>query len=249
MNNLLRFITPAALALALASPGAKAQTAVGKWAAYQSFGDATEVETHGNLTFCLSSGNLYSFDTDDNSIETYNKINRLNDNRISTIAYAPQQQTLIIVYDNSNIDLLTSDGATTNIADLMQSTSVTDKNINDITIDDGKAYLAGGFGIMQLDLEKQEISNTYLFESNVRSVAAKDNVLYAATDDGVYAGEMDRNLLDQGNWTLVAFEVLDRMATTYDGRMYGMDGGNLYRWNDSGQFERMFSETLTFLRR
>lgn len=247
MNNLLRFITPSALALALASPDAKAQTAVGEWAAYQSFGDATEVETHGNLTFCLSNGNLYSFDTDDNSIETYNKINRLNDNRISTIAYAPQQQTLIIVYDNSNIDLLTGDGATTNIADLMQSTSVTEKNINDITIHDGKAYLAGGFGIMQLDLKRQEISNTYLFDSNVRSVAVKDNVLYAATDDGVCAGEMDRNLLDQGNWTLIAFEVLDRMATTDDGRMYGMDGGNLYRWNDSGQFERMFSETLTFL--
>ena len=248
MNNLLRRMIPAVLLAVLAPLAAGAQTAVGEWAAYKSFGEATKVETYGTMTYCLSDGNLYSFDTDDNSIVAYDKTNRLYDNKISTMAYAPQHQTLIIVYQNSNIDLLVGGETTINIADLMQTTSITDKDIYGITINGRHAYLAGGFGVMLIDLEKQEISNTYLLDHSVLSTAVKDSVLYAATSDGVYAGDMKRNLLDKDNWKLVALEVLGKLVTTDDGRMYGIDSGHLYRWSDEGRFETVFNETLAFLK-
>lgn len=247
MNTTIRRLAVALLLTLPALLTALPQAAVGEWTAYQSFRDATEVESHGSLTYCLSNGNLYSFDADDNSIETYNKVNVLNDTKISTIAYSPAYQTLVIIYDNGNIDLLIRAERTVNLADLMQSTSITEKTINDIAINGDYAYLAGGFGICLLNVARQEISNTYLFDAGVTSVAVVGGTIYAATPEGVYAGDTSRNLIDQNNWTLVSQMSFNRLAATDDGRLYAIDGQGLYQWDGAQQFTQVMAESLVFI--
>lgn len=247
MKAILRNLALAAAASLLAAVMAGAQTAVGEWMAYQSFGDASGVESHGNMTFCLSNGNLYSFDTDDGSVTPYNRVNLLNGNKASVIGYGAADRVLVVVYDDGNIDLVEGAERTYNIADLMQSTSITDKGINDITVSGHMAYLVGDFGICLLNLERREIANTYLFEYSVLSVAECGGKLFAATDDGVYAGDMSDNLLDRGNWQLVSVSLMQRLATTDDGSLYAIDGAGLYRWDGAGQFVTVSSGAYTIL--
>lgn len=49
---------------------------------------------------------FYTYGKDDNSIKQYYKGNGLNDNTISLIRYNKQTKSLLIIYDNSNIDIL-----------------------------------------------------------------------------------------------------------------------------------------------
>ncbi len=242
------FVTVALPALVLSFPAFAQTTAVGEWAAYQSFTDATKVESYGNLTYCLSNGNLYSFDTDDNSLETYNKVNLLYDTKISTIAYSADYQTLVIAYESGNIDLLIRASRTVNIADLANTSSVTDKTINSIYINSSTAYLAGNFGICLLNIEKHEISNTYMFDYTVRDVALLNDTLYAATDNGVYAGSTSRNLIDGSNWELADASLFTKLAVTGDGRLYGINTEGLYLRDSSGQFTRVLSDEMTYVR-
>ena len=51
----------------------------------------------GNLIYVLSDGSLYSYDTEDTSIQTYDKTNYLSDVDITNIVYSKDYKTLLIV--------------------------------------------------------------------------------------------------------------------------------------------------------
>lgn len=213
--------------LFMAVTGVSAQLAIGEWTVYMSYSDATEVETYGDVTYCVADGNLYAFDSEDNSVTEYSKVNVLSDTQISHIKYSPDNRALLIVYENGNFDIMIDGGQVYNISDLKESTRFTSKTINDIFVSGEYAYLAGDFGVCIINMKKREISNTYKFEIPVLSNIVVDNVIYAATDQGIYKGDMKKNLLDFSNWTLWKSDVYSRLALM-DGRIYATDMQVLY---------------------
>ena len=68
---------------------------IGSWNNYQAYGDITQIECAGNKVYVLSSKGLYSYNNADNSIQTYDKMNVLNDCSISYIAYCEAAKRLI----------------------------------------------------------------------------------------------------------------------------------------------------------
>ena len=86
-----------------------------------------------------------------------------------------------------------------------------DKTLNSINIVGDYAYFSTNFGILILNLKKKEITNTYVLNKKIYSSVVKDNVIYAATADGLYSGKLTDNLLDANNWVLsnaIAFNQL-----------------------------------------
>ena len=134
---------------------------------------------------------LYYYDKEDNSLNKLSKINGLSDINISSIKYLKSVNTLIIGYENGNIDLLQGD-VITNMSDIKRNTTIIgSKAVNDIFLLDNTAYLACGFGIVVLDLNKTEIKETYLIGSNrnenVAQVFIEGNDICLGTDfdDGI----------------------------------------------------------------
>ena len=193
---------------------------IGQWNAYMAYGDITDIEPTGNIVYVLSSNDLFSYNVNDMSISTYNKMNVLNDTEISHIAWCNSAKRLVIIYSNQNIDLLDNSGNVTNINDYYNKSMTEDKTINNITIDGNHAYLSTGFGILKVNIKDAEISNTYNLGMNITDCAISNNMIYAQTASGTYAGNTSDNLLDKNNWHItydpISFNDANDIAISYD---------------------------------
>ena len=138
---------------------AKAQ--VGTWQAYMAYHEVQQICKADNVLFVLASNDLYQYNLNDHSITTYDKISGLNDTYITMIAWNPQAKRLIIIYDNSNIDLMDTAGNVTNISALYLKSMTDDKTVQKITIDGIYAYLHCDFGYVKVNMKDAEIADTY----------------------------------------------------------------------------------------
>lgn len=175
---------------------------IGQWNAYMAYGNITDIELAGNTVYVLSSNDIFSYNINDMSISTYNKMNVLNDTDISYIAWCNSAKRLVIIYSNQNIDLLDNNGNVTNINDYYNKSMTENKNINNITINGYYAYISTGFGILKVNVKDAEISNTYNLGMNITDCAINGNMIYAQTGSGIYAGNTSDNLLDKKNWKI-----------------------------------------------
>ena len=138
-----------------------ARAQVGTWRTYMAYAEPQQIVKAGNTLFVRASNDLYQYNLTDHSITTYDKINGLNDTYITHIAWNQQAKRLIIVYDNANIDLLDQSGNVTNISALYRKTMTEDKTIDSLTVDGVYAYLYARFGIVKVNMQRAEISDTY----------------------------------------------------------------------------------------
>ena len=134
---------------------------VGTWHHHLAYHQVQSICKAGDELFVLASNDLYQYHLNDQSIITYDKINGLSDTHITHIAWSQQAKRLIAVYQNSNIDLVETDGDIINISALYNKSMTDDKTVYKISIDGIYAYLHCGFGIVKVNLQKAEISDTY----------------------------------------------------------------------------------------
>ena len=134
---------------------------VGTWRNYLSYHEPQQIVKAGNGLFVRASNDLYQYNLTDHSITTYDKLTGLSDNYITHIAWNQQAKRLIIVYQNSNIDLMDTAGNITNISSLYRKATTEDKTIDSLTIDAQYAYLYARLGIVKVDMKRAEISDTY----------------------------------------------------------------------------------------
>ena len=134
---------------------------IGSWRNYLSYAEPKEIQAAGNDLFVLASGALYQYNQNDQSIYTYDKVNGMSDVDITHIRWCQQAKRLVVVYSNSNIDLVESNGNVTNISDLYSKTITGDKTVKSIRIDGIYAYLVCGFGIVKVNVQRAEIADSY----------------------------------------------------------------------------------------
>ncbi len=231
----------------LISSVTSAQMAIGEWQTHLAYNNVTQTAPADNLIYALSDGALFSYNTEDQSISLFNKVNLLSDTGISYIKYSSIHNTLIIVYKNSNIDLLINESIY-NIPDFMNKTMSQDKTLNSINIVGDYAYFSTNFGILILNLKKKEITNTYVLNKKVYSSVVKDNVIYAATADGLYSGKLTDNLLDANNWVLSNAIAFNQLAI-FENKIIGNQPNNgIYSFdNNSLELTSMIGGNFSYM--
>ncbi len=135
---------------------------IGTWKAYMAYHDVQQIQKAGDELFVMASNDLYQYNLNDQSIYTYDKTNGLSDTYITHIKWSSAAQRLIVVYQNSNIDLVELDGDIINISDLYTKVITSDKTVKSIRIDGVYAYLICGFGIVKVNMERAEIADSYM---------------------------------------------------------------------------------------
>ena len=175
---------------------------VGTWKNYLSYNHIEQIYASGDDIFVRASNGLYMYNQKDQSITTFDKTNGLSDTNIKLIGWSKQAKRLIAVYQNSNIDLIETNGNITNISSLYSKTMTEDKTVNHIYIEGQFAYLSTGFGIVKVNIQKAEITETYHLGKNVTACSIRDNTIYAKIDDSIIiSAPLSSNLLDPANWT------------------------------------------------
>lgn len=220
------------LILLLAAFPAFSQIAVGKWRDHLSYNRIIHVEDAGNRIYASSPGALYYYDLDDLTVNRLNKTTILSDVDVSTFAYDPKTHYVVVAYSNANVDIVKGD-AVSNINDIKRSNLGGSKRINSIGFYNRKAFLACAFGIVVLDMNRDEISETiYLGDyggmMNVNDVLFTDSHIVAATDSGIYMAPKNSQTLgiittwQRDNSSLVAGQRVTRLATLDDGRLMAL---------------------------
>lgn len=177
---------------------------IGTWKNYLSYSNIQWVEQGGNKLYVLASNSLYSYNRNDQSIRTYDKINGLSGMDIKFIGWNRTAKRLVIVYSDYNIDLLDDRGNVTNVPDYYLKTLAVDKTVNGIDMSGAYCYLSTGFGLVKLNVSKAEITDSYNLTFPVNYSYIEGNYIYAASqNNGLYRALLTANLLDRSNWTQV----------------------------------------------
>lgn len=175
---------------------------IGTWRNYLSYAEPQQIQAASNDLFVLASGSLYLYNKQDQSIYTYDKTNGMSDVDITHIKWCPQAKRLVVVYSDSNIDLVEVNGNVTNVNDIYARAITGGKTIYSITINGQYAYLACEFGIIKINVKDAEISETYQLGFPVNAIALDNTNLYAnSPTKGVWTATLTSNLIDPANWS------------------------------------------------
>ena len=134
---------------------------VATWQHYLAYHEVQSICKAGEELFVLASNDLYQYNQNDQSITTYNKVNALSDTYITNIAWNQQAKRLIAIYQNSNIDLIDTNGNVLNISALYNKSTTEDKTIQSISIEGIYAYLITPSMILKVNMQKGEITETF----------------------------------------------------------------------------------------
>ncbi|OYT16834.1 MAG: hypothetical protein B7C24_05695 [Bacteroidetes bacterium 4572_77] len=201
MNKYFTFL------LLLVSTGIFAQSiGVGQWRDELPYRETIAVAVTDDIVYGATPYSLFTFRKEDNSMKRYSKINGLSDLGVSTIAYSDSEDVLFVAYSNTNIDLI-RDGQIINISDIKRKQILGKKTINNIYFIDEIAYLSCGFGIVLIDIKKEEVKDTWYIGDEGNSMEVFDivhegNTIYAATENGIRIADLeDDNLANFQSWT------------------------------------------------
>ena len=217
--------------------------AIGSWQIFPAYSCCTDNIVVGQRVYALAEHNLFAYDNEDGSVVTFDWEQQLNDVSIQLIRYNDEVKRIIIVYDNGNIDLLstTDDNDVINLAQLKNNTAYT-KTVNYIQISGPRAYLCTSFGIIVVNMEEQIIENTYQLGMNVRSCALSPTAIFAGTDSGLWTCALSDNLMDKSNWTLVKSDLRAERLEFFADRIWALAGRNLFVSNaDVSSFSSLLS--------
>lgn len=171
-----------------------------KWNLYPSYYGVEQVEPAGKEVFAVANGNLYSYNLNDGSLQTYTKITGLSNSGVKTIAWVKSLQQLVIAYENSCLDILSLGGDVITLSDITDKQMTQDKTINSIYVQGQYAYITTGFGILKLNVKECYFAENYNLGRSVTDVVIKDGFIYAKTSAGVIKGNPADNLYDPSMW-------------------------------------------------
>lgn len=243
-----------------------AQIPTNTWRTHADYFNARGVEIVENKIYCFSKNGFFYFDKATNQSFTLSKLNGLSEANISQIRYSSDLKTLLIAYETGNLDLMgiTTEGSPDKIQNLdfiKQTDAIQDsKAINQIEFRGDFAYLAADFGLVVLDVKKNEIKETYQnIGKNGTKVAIKQIVfardsIFVNTPGGILGAKFSAttNLQFFGNWNplinnqlfksqlfpkdnLIVFP--NELETDTEGKIWIADGENGLLSNFSGSFK------------
>ncbi|WP_455068950.1 type IX secretion system anionic LPS delivery protein PorZ [Prevotella nigrescens] len=174
---------------------------IGTWKNFLAYSNVQWIEKGGNVLYVLASNDLYAYNEKNNSIQTFDKVNGLNDIDIDFIAWNNVAKRLVIVYANQNIDLLTQKGEIISLPDYYRKAMTDNKKVNSLYTEGTYCYVSTGFGVLKINVGRAEISDTYNLGFNVDYTYIEGNYIYAASSErGLYRALLSDNLLDRNNW-------------------------------------------------
>ncbi|MCC9167789.1 type IX secretion system anionic LPS delivery protein PorZ [Pontibacter harenae] len=188
---------------------AQSQVPLGAWQVHVPFQNAKAVVEAGDNIYVAAEQGLFYYDKAFNSIETLTKLDGLKEQLISTIGYDQATQTLIIAYKNTSIDLIRQ-GRIFNIGAINRRQLPGEKKINHILVHNKLAYLSASFGVVVLDLQKQEIKETYSnigpegTTISIKEAAVLGDSIFVATANSVLGASLSANLQDFASWSSVS---------------------------------------------
>ena len=209
--------------------------AMKQWKLHYSYLMPDELVYAQQRIYALSSGALFSVDTESEELQYWNKSTGLTGTTIRHIAYDESTKQLIIGYIDGRVDLLDNEGGVRQLPDLSIKANSVAVTINSISIGQKRAYLAMPFGIVALNTRKAEVEATYYIGAeasavDVQYVIEHGDSVFAFTTDAVYSASVEDDLVNYVYWN---YKLLPsgklQQAFLHRNELYTLQHDTLYR--------------------
>lgn len=223
--------------------------AMGQWRTHLAYNSVTQLTQSQNYIYAVSDGALFAIGKEDDDMQLFSKISGLSDIGISLIKYDEINDQLLIVYKNGNLDVMSSSGVI-NIPDLYNKQLGVTKGISDIYFDGNRAYLSCDFGVMLLNLAKQEIAETYIIGANasfvkVLSSTILNNTIYALSESTIYKADANHpNIVNYEYWqTMSALPGSGALQQVFNfnNHLLLLRNGKLYKQETDGTWSNILN--------
>ena len=225
---------------------------MGQWRLHMSYRNATEIVTTSDYIYVAAGGSLFAYDHADGTLQYWNRATGLNGTSVTHIAYEEPSKTLIIVYQDGQIDLMESNGNITNMPDLYTKAGTMATSVNSITVGTKHTYLAMPFGIIAMNTKKKEIVEIYYIgeeatDQDVIKVIESGDSLYAFTEDKMYRTSLYDNPADFHFWQASDLPTQHlQNAVSHKGKIYSLQDDALYRL-DGNTWTLVSPETFSWI--
>ncbi len=240
-------------ALVFLATSAIAQIPLDSWRTHFSYRSLDGLAVVGSNVYAFSQNGVFYFDATDNQTVTLSKQNGLTETGVSALAFAEAAQTLVVGYENGNVDLLKIDAKNRpddlqNLPILKNSDQILgSKRINQIVLNNKNAFLVGDFGIALLDLARAEIRETYRnigpngTAIDISKLAIANDSIYVLTTAGLRAARFapDVNLQFFGNWRSVNAPIFGSFShlIALNNALFAAENRQVWRYS-GGQWSR-----------
>ncbi|MBR4135341.1 MAG: T9SS type A sorting domain-containing protein [Bacteroidales bacterium] len=207
MNRL--FLTISLLTIGLILHG---QSAIGKFSAHIPLHSFHSVAAAGDYVYAATDNGLMllqksSINSEHPVTSTWTKVDGLSDVDINKIYYDTLTNTLIISYNNGNLDFI-KDDRLFNINNIKERQINNSKVLSQMHCIDRLAYLVYPFGIVIVNIDELLIEDTWFTKAGsvthrANDFAITDNAYVISTDDGIFHLDKDYiNPANFGEWQL-----------------------------------------------
>lgn len=211
---------------------------IGDWRMHINYRNSNSAAISPDKIISANDRSVLSYDYNEGSIQILDKATGLSDFGVSAVAYDETSNTFVIAYINSNVDLIKGN-TIINLPDIKNKLAAGSKTINQIHTFEGIAYLSTDFGVVALDLENEEVDNTYVIgstgnQTQVLDCAISQDTIYALTQEGLKKAYLQaNNLLDYTQWdhTFTAPIAITEIAVFKD-TLYALANG-LFQYDGS----------------
>lgn len=195
------------LLLVLLASAQEPPVPTGQWREHLPYNSATGLAAGNTRIFCSTPYSLFSVQYNEPVIERFSKVNGLSETGISTISMNENRDKLLVAYTNSNLDILAPDRIH-NIPDVKRDNQPGDKSIYQVFSRQNRFYLSTGLGVIVVDANRYEISDTWLIGNGgnpvkVTGFSMDAGFYYAATAEGLKKAAISANPADYRNWQTI----------------------------------------------
>ena len=234
----------------------KAQnTPVLGWRSNFSYTDVKSIVKGNSSLYAATENTIFAIDRAEGSLSKLTKINGLNDVSVGALGLMPDGETLIIGYQNGNIDFV-SDSEIKNLSTVKDFETSQSKRFRSITNNSRDIYFAGDLGVVVYNIDRDEITEAYqnLGQEgkplSINQVLIYNDSIFAATADGLLAASLASsiNRQDFNNWerSLSGLAFSNIIQTNF-GLFAASDSDLFKRENGNWIFYQNLSSPITHL--
>ena len=172
-----------------------------QWTYHSSYQTPTDAIACGDNVYGLyEGGSLLVYDTKSEEVNFLSRVTGLSGTSIKLMDYCSGLRTLVLVYDDGNIDLLnTQIGAITNLPQLQQNPDAT-LSLNALWANEREALLCTAEGVIHINVANASIRGYYLI-GTTKGARLHDGFIYAQHNDGKVARcALIGNPQDKASW-------------------------------------------------
>jgi len=157
--------------------------------------------------YYLTGSSLYSYDKEGQETTYYAPGQNLSSHGLSNMYYNAARKYMVLVYTDSNIDIVYDDGRVVNVPDIRDANLLTTKTVRHVSFAAGRIYTATDFGFVVFDDKDFHVIESGIYDLTFTKIIEAGGYILAIYNKELYASPVNsrhRDFSSFEKWTTPA---------------------------------------------